>query len=740
MTLSVGDVRPRVLGLNRINLLPLVRNPRQQFRKDMMHQDIIHPFGGKTQKFETEFCGNTLTIETGKMAFLADGAVTVRYGDTVILGTAVVSNQPRDGVDFFPLLIDYEERFYAAGKISGSRFIKREGRASERATLNCRLIDRPIRPLFPKGYRHDVQSVAMVLSADLVYSPNIIAMTAVSAAMMLSGAPFDGPVAGVRIGLIDDKLVAFPTEEQLETSKLDLIVAGTKDAIMMVEAGAMEVDEKTMTEAIQLAHKSIQPLIKLQEEMVKALGAKEKPFELFKADEDLMGAIGDFLADKLGPAVRHQDKYVRHDALRNLEKETVAQFENDYEHADIEVAFAKVIDHELRRAILEEGERPDGRKTDEVRPISSQVGILPRAHGSALFTRGTTQVLNVTTLASTTYAQMIDTMEEDTTKRYMHHYNAPGYSSGEVKPMRSPGRREIGHGALAERALLPMIPSVEEFPYTIRSVSEVLSQNGSSSMASVCGSTLSLMDAGVPLKKPVSGIAMGLVTDGKSKHVILSDIQGAEDFAGDMDFKVAGTADGITALQMDIKVKGITPEVMSKALAQAKVGRAFILDKMLELLDAPREDLSPYAPRIFKVMINPEKIAMVIGKGGETINKIIAETGVEIDIEDSGLVMIASTDKDSADRAIEIIRGITEDPEVGTLYTGRVVKLMEFGAFVNILPGKDGLVHISQMADKRVEKVSDVVKVGDEVRVKLMEIDPQGRLNLSMKAAKAKPE
>jgi polyribonucleotide nucleotidyltransferase len=652
-----------------------------------MNQEIIHPFGGKTQQFKTEFCGNELTIETGKMGFLADGAVTVRYGDTVVFGSAVVSNLPREGVDFFPLLIDYEERFYATGKISGSRFIKREGRASEHATLSARLIDRPIRPLFPKGYRHDVQAVAMVVSADLVYAPNIIAMTAVSTALMLSGAPFEGPVAGVRIGLIDGKLVPFPTEEQLAQSELELTVAGTKDAIMMVEAGANEVDEETMVAAIKLAHESIQPLIKLQEEVVKALGVKEKPYELFKADEGLVDAITDFLKDKLGPAVRHQDKYVRHDALRNLEKETVAQFENDYEHADIEVAFGKVIDYEIRRAILEDGERPDGRKTTEVRPISSQVGLLPRTHGSALFTRGTTQVLNVTTLASTTYAQLIDTMEEDTTRRYMHHYNAPGYSSGEVKPMRSPGRREIGHGALAERALLPMIPPVEDFPYTIRTVSEVLSQNGSSSMGSVCGSTLSLMDAGVPLKKPVSGIAMGLVTDGKGGYVILSDIQGAEDFAGDMDFKVAGTRDGITALQMDIKVKGITPEIMDKALAQAKTGRAHILSEMLKVLPEPREDMSPFAPRIYKVMINPEKIAMVIGKGGETINKIIAETGVEIDIEDSGLVMIASTDKDGADRAIEIIRGITEDPEVGTVYNGRVVKLMEFGAFVNILPG-----------------------------------------------------
>jgi polyribonucleotide nucleotidyltransferase len=701
-----------------------------------MNQDIIHPFGGQTRQFTTEFCGRELTIETGKMGFLADGAVTVRYGDTIVFGSAVVSNQPRDGIDFFPLLIDYEERFYASGKISGSRFIKREGRASEHATLSARLIDRPIRPLFPKGYRHDVQSVAMVISADLVHAPNIIAMTAVSAALMLSGGPFEGPVAGVRIGLIDGKLVPFPTEEQMETSKLDLTVAGTKDAIMMVEAGAMEVDEATMTEAIELAHKSIQPLIKLQEEMVKALKVEAKEFELFKADEDLMKAITEFLTGKLGPAVRHQDHYQRHAAIRNLQEEVTAQFENDYESADIKVAFGKVIDYEIRRGILEDGERPDGRKTDQVRPISSQVGLLPRTHGSALFTRGTTQILNVTTIASTSYAQMIDTMEADTTKRYMHHYNAPGYSSGEVRPMRSPGRREIGHGALAERALLPVIPTVEDFPYTIRTVSEVLSQNGSSSMGSVCGSTLSLMDAGVPILKPVSGIAMGLVKGEGDQYIILSDIQGAEDFAGDMDFKVAGTRDGITALQMDIKVKGITPKIMSEALSQAKVGRAHILSEMLQVLDAPRPELSPLAPRIDKLMINPEKIALVIGKGGETINKIIAETGVEIDIEDSGLVMIASSDPEGSRRAIEIIRGLTEDPEIGHVYRGRVVKLMEFGAFVNIMPGRDGLVHISQMADERVAKVDDIVHVGDEVDVKLLEIDPQGRLNLSMKAAK----
>ena len=700
-----------------------------------MNQDIIHPFGGKTRSFTTEFCGRELTIETGKMAFLADGAVTVRYGDTVVLGTAVMSNSPRAGVDFFPLMIDYEERMYAAGKISGSRFIKREGRASERATLAARLIDRPIRPLFPKGLRNDIQAVATVISMDPEQQTDIVGMIAASAALLISGAPFEGPVAGVRVALVDGELIAMPTNEQLENSKLDLTVAGTKDAIMMVEAGADEVDEATMIKAIELAHEAMQPVIELQSQVAAAIRPRMKDYELVTANSELVDKIGEYMKPKLGPAVRHEDQYQRHDAIRNLEREAHDQFGLDYEADQIEQAFGKVIDKEIRRAIVEEGMRPDGRTTTQIRPISSQVGLLPRTHGSALFTRGTTQVLNITTLASTSYAQLVDTMEEDTTKRYMHHYNFPGYSTGETRPMRSPGRREIGHGALAERALLAVIPPVEEFPYTIRTVSEAIASNGSTSMASVCGSTLSLMDAGVPLRKPVAGIAMGLITEG-DKVVILSDIQGAEDFAGDMDFKVAGTDDGITALQMDIKVRGITPQIMKDALAQAKEGRAHIMGKMMEVLNAPRGEMSKFAPRIDKLMINPDKIREVIGKGGETINKIIAETGVEIDIEDNGLVMIASTDQEGAKKAIEWIKGLTEDPEVGKIYTGKVVKLMDFGAFVNIAPGKDGLVHISQMADERVEKVTDVVNEGDTVQVKLMEVDSQGRLNLSMKAAK----
>ena len=706
----------------------------------MANQDIIHPFGGETKRFETEFCGRTLTIETGRLAFLADGAVTVRYGDTMVLGTAVMANTPRQGIDFFPLLIDYEERMYASGKISGSRFIKREGRASEQATLNARLIDRPIRPLFPKGFRNDVQGVATILSADLVYNPDMIAMIAISSALMISGAPFDGPVAGVHIAQVGGKLIAYPTAEEMEQSSLDLVVAGTKDAIMMVEAGADEISEATMTEAIELAHQSIQPVIALQEQIAKELAPMPKEYELHKGNHDAEVLLADYLKDKLGEAVRHENQYLRHDAIKNLRHEVVAKFggeDGKFSADDLESAFEKVIDKEVRRAILEEGARPDGRKSTDIRPISSQVGIIPRAHGSGLFTRGTTQILNITTLASTSYAQMIDTMELDTTKRYMHHYNFPPYSTGEVRPMRSPGRREIGHGALAERALLPVIPSVEDFPYTIRTVSEAISSNGSTSMASVCGSTLSLMDAGVPIKKPVAGIAMGLVLGEKGHHVILSDIQGAEDFAGDMDFKVAGTKDGITALQMDIKVKGITPAVMKEALAQAHDGREHIMGKILEVLDAPRKELAEHAPRISKMMIDPEDIKLVIGKGGETINKIIAETGVEIDIEDSGLVMIASTNGDAAKQAMDWITQLTARPEIGKIYKGKVVKIMEFGAFVEIMPGKDGLVHISQMADHRVERVTDVVKEGDQVDVKLVEIDDKGRLNLSMKAAKS---
>lgn len=709
--------------------------------------EIIHPFGGKTEIFETQFAGRKLTIETGRVAFLTDGAVLVRYGDTVVLGTAVIAPEPKEGTDFFPLLVDYEERMYAAGKISGSRFIKREGRPSEQAILTSRLIDRPIRPLFPKGYRNDVQVVVTVLSADLEHEPDIIGIIAASSALMLSGAPFDGPVAASRIGLVDDKLVVYPTVEEQSKSRLNLTVAGTKDAIMMVEAGAAEVDEKTMTEAIAKAKESWQPVIELQENMVRVHAVKPKEYELFTPDDEVYNKVKKFLADKLGDHVISPDTQKRHDSLGKLKEEVMAEFgplpaevnedHERYSRAEVSAAFTKVVDGEIRRAIIEDGKRPDGRKTTEIRPISGQVGVLPRTHGSGIFTRGTTQALSITTLGPTSDAQLIDTMEEDTTKRYMHHYNFPPYSTGEARPMRSTGRREIGHGALAERALLPVIPDVEEFPYTIRVVSEILTSNGSTSMASVCGSTLSLMDAGVPLRKPVAGIAMGLIInhDKPGEHTILSDIQGAEDFAGDMDFKVAGTDDGITALQMDIKVKGITVEIMKAALAQAKEGRAHIMSKVLEVIDKPRAEVSQYAPRIHKMMIDPEKIREVIGKGGETIQKIIAETGVEIDIDDSGLVMIASTDEAKAKAAAEWIESIVAEPEVGEIYNGRVVRVMDFGAFVEILPGKEGLVHISQIADYHVDDINKELKVGDEFPVKLTEIDSQGRLNLSKKAA-----
>lgn len=708
---------------------------------------IIHPFGGKTQTFETEFAGKKLIIETGKLAFLADGAVTVRYGDTLVLATAVVAREPKPDQDFFPLLIDYEERMYASGKISGSRFIKREGRPSERAILNARLIDRPIRPLFPKGYRNDVQVVVTTLSVDGEYEPDVLGMIAASSALMLTGAPFQGPVAGIRVAEKDGKLVAYPSVSEQEGSKLNLTIAGTADAIMMVEAGAQEISEDMMVDAFDLALKTWQPVIELQHQMRKALAVEPQEYELFRADDDLAEKIEVFLEGKLGEDIRHSDGLKREDVLKDLRKLVIDEFgplpaemEDDKERFPLGVvktAFSSVIDAEIRRAILEDGERPDKRKTTEVRPISGDTCVLPRTHGSAVFTRGTTQALSVTTLAPVSYAQLIDTMEEDTTKRYMHHYNFPPYSTGEARPLRSTGRREIGHGALAERAIEPMLPAVEEFPYAIRVVSEILSSNGSTSMASVCGSTLSLMDAGVPMKKPVAGIAMGLMID-KSKpdnFVILSDIQGVEDFAGDMDFKVAGTTDGITALQMDIKVTGITLEIMRVALAQACEGRTHIMGKMLEILPEVRPELSEFAPRITKVVINPDKIKEVIGKGGETIQKITGETGAQIDIEDDGLIMIYSDDVKAAERAKHWIESIVAEPEVGKIYDATVVKVMDFGAFVEFMPGREGLVHVSQLADHRVENVSDEVSEGDKIRVKLVEKDDRGRYNLSKKAA-----
>lgn len=701
----------------------------------------INPFGKPITKVETEFCGRTLSLEINRVGFRSSASVLVRYGETVILGTAMVSNKPLTGFDYFPLSIDYEEKMYAAGKISGSRFIKREGRPSDEAILIGRLIDRPIRPLWPKGYRHEVQGVATVLSTDPSFRPDMIAMIAMSAAFTLTGAPFDGPVAGVRVGYDKDgNLSAFLSTKDFATNKLDLVVAGTQDAIMMVEAGADEVTEDEVVEALQFAYQQIQPAIAAQKELAQKAGVVAQEFELTLPSQDIQTEVDAWLEGKMGAKLR-APMAERHQRMHELRESLLAHFEEklgeDFaslkqEYAD---AFASAANKDVRKGILEDGVRPDGRGFTEVRPLSSEVGFLPRAHGSSFFTRGLTQAMNVVTLAPLSYAQLVDTMERDEEKRFMHHYNAPGYTVGEIKRLGSPGRREIGHSALAERALLPMIPAEEVFPYTIRSVTEIMSQNGSTSMAATCSSCLALMDAGVPLKAPVSGIAMGLIIS-DDKTIILSDIADAEDFAGDMDFKVAGTANGITALQMDMKVHGLPVEILRQALMQGKQGRAHILEHMISVLSTPRTQLSPYAPRVESIKINPDKIREVIGKGGETIQKITGETGAEIDIKDDGTIMIASPDGDSIEKAIQWIQSIVEEPEVGKIYRDvPVVSVMDFGAFVQILPGKDGLVHVSEMKEERVEKPSDIVKEGDKVTVKLVAIDDRGRLQLSMKAA-----
>ncbi|HSX18389.1 MAG TPA: polyribonucleotide nucleotidyltransferase [Candidatus Saccharimonadales bacterium] len=701
----------------------------------------INPFGKKIIKVETEFCGQPLSLEVGRVGFRTSASVLARYGDTVVLGTAMVSPETISGMDYFPLSIDYEEKFYAAGKISGSRFIKREGRPSDEAILIGRLIDRPIRPLWPKGYRHEVQGVATVLSMDPNFRPDSIAMIAMSAAFMLTGVPFEGPVAGVRLGLVDGKPKAFATPEELEKGELDLVVAGTKDAIMMVEAGASEVSEAQIAEALQYSHKAIQPAIELQNELVKKIGVTPQKYELLLPEEGIITAVDTWTKGKLGKGLRAPYPE-RNDLVSDLRHKMHEHFRKELgeeEFAAVKAAYDEAFDmaihKDVREGILSEGVRPDGRKLTEVRPLSSEVGFLPRAHGSSLFTRGVTQAMNIITLAPLSYAQMVDTMEGDRERRFLHHYNAPGYTVGEVRRLGSPGRREIGHGYLAERALSAVLPPENEFPYTMRSVTEIMSQNGSTSMAATCSSCMALMDAGVPLTAPVSGIAMGLMTDGK-KAVILSDIADAEDFAGDMDFKVAGTAKGITALQMDMKVHGLSVDILKQALEQGKEGRAEILRHMIETIPEPRKQMSPYAPRVESISINPEKIREVIGKGGETINKIIAETGAEIDIKDDGTVMIASPDQKSIEAAIQFIRTLTAEPEVGKIYENcRVVSVLDFGAFVEILPGKEGLVHVSEMKEERVEKPSDVVKEGDKVDVKLVAIDDRGRLQLSMKAA-----
>ena len=700
----------------------------------------INPLGKDIISVKAELCGRPLTLEVGRLGFRTSSAVLARYGDTVVLGTVMLSDSPVKGSDYFPLSIDYEERFYAAGKISGSRFIKREGRPSDEAVLIGRIIDRPIRPLWPKGYRHEVQAVATVLSHDPSFRPDVIAMIAISAAMMLTGAPFDGPIAGLRVGLKDGKPTAFLSADELAAGPLDLVVAGTEHAITMVEAGAQQVSEDQIVEALEYAFKAMQPAITVQQELVKKVGVTAQTYQLDLPDSDIIQRVETWLAGRLGVGLRAPYPE-RNDLTKELRATMHAHFETEFGEAFAAVkpqydeAFTQAIYKDVRKGIVEDGVRPDGRALTDIRPLSSEVGILPRAHGSSLFTRGLTQALNVVTLAPPSYAQLIDTMERNGERRYLHHYNAPGYTVGEIRRMGSPGRREIGHGYLAERALLPVIPDAAIFPYTIRSVTEIMSQNGSTSMAATCSSCLALMDAGVPLTAPVSGIAMGLILEG-DKTFIMSDLADAEDFAGDMDFKVAGTAKGITALQMDMKVHGLPVSILKKTLLQAKEGRAFILKHMLTTLEKSRDSLSPYAPRVESIHINPEKIREVIGKGGEMINKIIAETGAEIDIEDDGTVLISSPDKKSIDSAIQIIKGITDDPEVGKIYSNcRVVSVLDFGAFVEISPGKEGLVHVSEMKEERVDKPSDVVKEGDHVAVKLLAIDDRGRLVLSMKAA-----
>jgi polyribonucleotide nucleotidyltransferase len=683
--------------------------------------------------------GRVMSIETGRVAEQANGAVLVRYGETVILATAVGSNEPREGIDFFPLTVDVEERMYAAGKIPGG-FIKREGRASEHAILACRLTDRPLRPLFPKGYRNDVQVVITVLSVDQENDSDILGIVGASAALSISDIPFAGPVGAVRVGYLDGQLVINPLESQLAESRLDLAIAGTSDAVMMVEAGAKELPEDLMLESVRFGQEALQDIIKMQEKLVQAVNTAKRVFVPAPVDEELKAKVADFVQPRFEAAVSTSNKATRANALSLVQEELMTTLGEVYPDRlkEIIAFYEKELKLYVRNNILDNNTRVDGRDLKTIRAISCEVGLLPRTHGSAIFTRGQTQVLSVITLGSPGDEQILDGLGPNVNKRFMHHYNFPPFSTGESKPMRGPGRREIGHGALAERAIAAVIPSQDEFPYTIRAVSDVLSSNGSSSMGSVCGTTLAMMDAGVPIHAPVAGVAMGLVTgegERAGKWAVLTDIQGIEDALGDMDFKVAGTADGVTALQMDIKVKGITYEIMATALEQAREGRMYIMDKMLETIDAPREDLSEFAPRIQTVKINPEKIGAVIGPGGKTIRKIQEESGAKLDIEDDGSVHISATSGEAMQIAMDAVRALTEEVEVGRIYTGTVRRLVDFGCFVEILPGKEGLVRTSQLADYQVMRPEDVVSIGDEITVMVIEVDPQGRINLSRRAA-----
>ncbi len=683
--------------------------------------------------FEMQLGGRPLIIESGKMAKQAGGAVLVRYGDTAVLVAATASKEPREGIDFFPLTVDYEEKLYSVGKIPGG-FIKREGRPSESSILASRLIDRPIRPLFADGFRNDVQIVATVLSVEQDNAPDITAMIGASCALSISDIPFEGPIAGVRVGLINDEFILNPTTAQQNESELNLVVAGSYDAVMMVEAGANELSEEVILNAIIFGHDAIKTIIEFQNKIVAEIGKEKRQMKLFEIPEEIITDVKDYALEKLDKALRNPDKLAREAEVSEIKADVAMFFAEKYpdDAKNIQLTLQKIVKSLVRKMITIEKIRPDGREIEEVRPVSCEVGLLNRTHGSGLFTRGQTQILTITTLGALGDEQILDGLGVEESKRYMHHYNFPAFSVGETRPSRGPGRREIGHGALAERALVPVLPSTEEFPYTLRLVSEVLESNGSSSMGSVCGSTLSLMNAGVPIKRPVSGVAMGLVKDG-DYYTILTDIQGLEDALGDMDFKVAGTTKGITAIQMDIKIDGLTRDILKDALAQANRGRSNILNKMLEVIPEPSKELSPFAPRIITMKINPDKIRDVIGPGGKIIKKIIDETGVSIDIQDDGNVFIAAVDVEAGNKAVNIIESLVREVEIGGVYNGKVTRLMAFGAFVEILPGKEGLVHISQLALERVEKVEDVVSVGDEIMVKVTEVDRQGRVNLSRK-------
>lgn len=691
--------------------------------------------------YTMDLAGSELKVTIGKVAEQANGECLVQYGDTVVLVTATSSKEPREGIDFFPLSVDYEEKMYAVGKIPGG-FIKREGRPSEKATLTARLIDRPLRPLFPEGYRNDVQIVATVLSVDQDHIPDIPAMIGSSIALCISDIPFDGPTGSVQVGFIDGEYIINPNQQQRDKTDISLMLSGTKTAIMMVEAGANIVTEEQMLGAILTGHETIKEICKFIEDITEDIGKEKSEFTLFKPDQAIVKKVKEFGNDLLVKAIRQEDKVVREKLTEEAKNKIRSEFKDYFEEneKDIEAAIEEIEVTEVRRGIIEEDRRPDGRKLTEIRHLSSEVGLLPRAHGSGLFTRGQTQVLSVTALGALSEEQTIDGLGDDKPKHYIHHYNFPGFSVGDTKPSRSPGRREIGHGALAERALIPVIPSIEEFPYTIRVVSEVLSSNGSSSQASVCGSTLSLMDAGVPIKAPVAGIAMGLIEE-NGVIKILTDIQGLEDHFGDMDFKVAGTRDGITAIQMDIKVEGIKKEILEVALERAKVARLQILDHIATTIEKPRDHLSKYAPIIHIIVIDPNKIGDVIGAGGKTINKIIEQTGVKIDIDDDGKVSVLSEDAERAKEAIDIIEGIVKEVEVDDIYSGKVKKIMKFGAFVELKKGTEGLLHISEIAHERTREVGDVLHVGDEVKVKVIDIDDEnGKISLSRKVLLPKPK